>query len=857
MKKLTLFLLALCIGIGCAFSACADSPSEPTLLHSSDKQISLSFSFEQPVIVSNSEKGSVSIAGLTNAAFSTAELPTRHIDVLLPYGTTVDSYSVTGSQFTSIENVYLPMPQLVYPLNGDDTPSFMSNVAPAENHSEGSVQLLRGFALFSIDLYPVTYSGTTLTYTENLTLDITLDTEDFSDYYQPSYIDMDMLPDDFLCEQFLSTYPLYSTAVSTAATKKTLLGTGRVDYVIITKSSLAKYFNPLISFKRSKGLSAKTVTVESIYSAYKTKGRDNAERIRLFLQDAYKYNRIRYVLLGGDADADSAKPTRIAYKSTCIVPTRLLYCSFDSKVKYIASDLYYACLDGNYDYDKDGIYGEPKDGLRGKDVDLLCDVYVGRAPVDNATEASNFVTKTIRYEKRAKNKTALMVGELLSSNYSCSATEVLNQFDTETADKIASTLHRLRDVQLDPYYVELYYDTTTFLTGILQNDSKLLMTLGRHFLHYESALSDYLNDETDNYVLTQEDIDDLLNTAECIRKDIRASRASCARRDELLDCIDDFETYISKCVGKRFGDAIENSPFCADDSALLTYDTLADTYGMDYKEEIRKGSRVGVTTKGLPSTYKTSVLYDKTYKSNGKKTRWPVSAVISMLNKSPELVNHLGHCNNTTLMKMGLKDLAKLKNSNSFFLFSQGCYPGSFDNMTSNLKYTSSDAIAEQLLLGHNRYGAVACVVNSRYGWYVKNSTQGPSQVYDRYFFHEFAKSPSTSVGALLAKAKHDVYKTGKIASQPVLRFCYYEINLLGDPEMSLFKTKATLGSTYSAAMERSMYPAVPDAVETTEDIGIPQTGDSSSLSLFIILLVVSVAGLSIMLFRRKSGRSC
>ena len=67
----------------------------------------------------------------------------------------------------------------------------------------------------------------------------------------------------------------------------------------------------------------------------------------------------------------------------------------------IPSDLYYSCLDGNWNADADSLYGEGYDSSAspGDAADLLPEVWVGRAPVKNATQAQLFVNKTLTYEK--------------------------------------------------------------------------------------------------------------------------------------------------------------------------------------------------------------------------------------------------------------------------------------------------------------------------------------------------------------------------------------------------------------------------------------------------------------------------
>ena len=83
----------------------------------------------------------------------------------------------------------------------------------------------------------------------------------------------------------------------------------------------------------------------------------------------------------------------------------------------IPADMYYACLDGTFDYNANGIYGEPYDGLGGGEVDLFAEVYVGRACVDSQTEVNNFVKKTLAYQNIALSDENLrkvwMVGEYL------------------------------------------------------------------------------------------------------------------------------------------------------------------------------------------------------------------------------------------------------------------------------------------------------------------------------------------------------------------------------------------------------------------------------------------------------------
>jgi len=126
-----------------------------------------------------------------------------------------------------------------------------------------------------------------------------------------------------------------------------------------------------------------------------------------------------YVLLGGDADVPSSNDN--------IIPLRALYACEEGLPlgplglveDDIPSDVYYACLDGNYNYDMDGHWGEnatQNDIADIEEADLLAEVYVGRACVDADVEVSNFVMKTLAYENSGEDPyilKALMVGEYL------------------------------------------------------------------------------------------------------------------------------------------------------------------------------------------------------------------------------------------------------------------------------------------------------------------------------------------------------------------------------------------------------------------------------------------------------------
>lgn len=157
-----------------------------------------------------------------------------------------------------------------------------------------------------------------------------------------------------------------------------------VEYLIITSDALAAAFQPLADWKTQCGVPAVVRTTSFIQQQYPSAA-DDAERIRLFIRDAYSRWGTKWVLLGGDTD---------------IIPTRQAITLFYGG-ESIATDLYFSCLDGNWNADGDSIYGEgfASASNPGDAVDLLPEVYVGRAPVLTVSDVQTFLNKTFAYER--------------------------------------------------------------------------------------------------------------------------------------------------------------------------------------------------------------------------------------------------------------------------------------------------------------------------------------------------------------------------------------------------------------------------------------------------------------------------
>jgi hypothetical protein len=152
------------------------------------------------------------------------------------------------------------------------------------------------------------------------------------------------------------------------------------DLLIITTDELKPGYEPLKQAHDANGISTVIKTTSEI-------GSSNPDDLRDYIRDAYTNSGIEYVLVGGDHDVIPAKILWVFGLDEGTTPYET----------FMPSDLYYACLDGPYNYDDDDKWGEPTDGENGEDVDLFADVFVGRACVGNLSEVGLFVDKTLAY----------------------------------------------------------------------------------------------------------------------------------------------------------------------------------------------------------------------------------------------------------------------------------------------------------------------------------------------------------------------------------------------------------------------------------------------------------------------------
>lgn len=164
------------------------------------------------------------------------------------------------------------------------------------------------------------------------------------------------------------------------------------DLLIITSENYSDVLQNLKDHKDSIGISTKISTLDEVYDNMFWNGRDDAEKIKFFIKNAFEEWGIKYVLFVGDFRT---------------IPVR--YCHNADIVgfyePFFISELYYADIyDKNGDFsswdtNNNGVFGEwlgniAEDG----NIDLYPDIYVGRLACRNIFEVKTMVDKIINYE---------------------------------------------------------------------------------------------------------------------------------------------------------------------------------------------------------------------------------------------------------------------------------------------------------------------------------------------------------------------------------------------------------------------------------------------------------------------------
>lgn len=323
------------------------------------------------------------------------QLPVKIIQLALPAGKEIAAISVKIIESEYLDGEYYPFPaQPAQILSGsinqfvepDQNIYSSSDLFPKEIVRIDRHGYLSGYNIGALLVYPVQYLPSEkkllfiskmeveITYKESQRLPLPFKTSEYSEHIQRQALQKIVKNPQSLTR---SSQDNIQTAGKMFSEEH--------RYVIITADDLVANFQPLADWKTKKGLSAAIITTSYISANFS--GNNEVEKIRNFIIYAYQNWGTVWVLLGGDTNII---PVRKAFAFDCE------YGSFSDN--YLPCDLYFSDLDGNWNANGNATYGEVEDN-----IDMYSDVFVGRAPVENADETDAFVNKILTYEKNPPN----------------------------------------------------------------------------------------------------------------------------------------------------------------------------------------------------------------------------------------------------------------------------------------------------------------------------------------------------------------------------------------------------------------------------------------------------------------------
>ncbi|MGD8414705.1 MAG: C25 family cysteine peptidase, partial [Candidatus Latescibacterota bacterium] len=330
------------------------------------------------------------------------ELPYQVVNVLLPQGEEVDGFELVYSSVARLAEDYSPV--LASPEKTEDgiegvsapmvTWSLDSRRFPSTSVVHLGTGYYHGYSIASFAVFPVQMVDGDLVRLEGAALEVSTKVADerppivtreryregFRDEMNARVRSMVINPEAAAGYVFTETRATKDRRGFHPTTFPSLEGS-EVDYVIITNDSLAAAYQTLADWKTAKGVPTVIRTTEWIEANYRN-GSDLQETIRNFIVDAYAKWGITYVLLGGDTDQ---------------VPARLVWSAYYDSGRFLPADMYYACLDGDWNADGDDVFGEqPPSGT--DNPDLYAEIFTGRLPTRNNAQVALVTSKIIDYE---------------------------------------------------------------------------------------------------------------------------------------------------------------------------------------------------------------------------------------------------------------------------------------------------------------------------------------------------------------------------------------------------------------------------------------------------------------------------
>ncbi len=336
-------------------------------------------------------------------------LPYHGCKVLLPQGNKVTAINILSIKYSELKQGVSILPAsrpfpISQPAPDDYKPVpipeiYQSAEAFPENIiSDFSTQFMAGYSIALFNICPIQYFPALHSFRYIASIEVEMETITTDDEI---VVPAQQSPHTTIRLEKIVDNPEMIANYSFARTRDY----DQIDMLIISKEMFLPTFDPYIEYKTAKGFIIETISTEYIYSNYS--GADEQEQIRNCIRDFYQNMGVQYVILGGDADPNNPNDK--------IVPHRGFYVDtgYGTLDEDIPSDMYYSCLDMNWDMNGNGLYGEPGE------EDIFAEVFIGRFCIDEYSELENLIDKTILYQESPVVRDiekALMLGEALDDD---------------------------------------------------------------------------------------------------------------------------------------------------------------------------------------------------------------------------------------------------------------------------------------------------------------------------------------------------------------------------------------------------------------------------------------------------------
>lgn len=306
-------------------------------------------------------------------------LPYQTVRLLLPQGAEASSVELIYSDFVEIEGSYELFPvQQAVPYSRPDMYKFSKNeeiyasknVYPAERQTDVNTQYLNGYGFAFVNFTPVQYVPATGKLSFAKTVKVVVNTVSEREDHSM------MLWGNSHFERSASRLADNPEMMSTYKTRDVVMS--GYDMLVITLEDYIDGYSEYVNFYDSIGVRTRIVGLEEIYD--EMDGIDNQDKIRNYIIQEYQNEGISIVTLGGDVN---------------IVPYRGFYCivNGDTEDYGIPADMYYACLDGDWNENGNNKWGEPDE------ADMLPELAISRMSfTDDATQAI-MIHKTLSYQR--------------------------------------------------------------------------------------------------------------------------------------------------------------------------------------------------------------------------------------------------------------------------------------------------------------------------------------------------------------------------------------------------------------------------------------------------------------------------